>query len=127
MKLSSMDDIARINQPQQEERALVRDATNHSNSSSPQPEELNGVVDDEASSSQPITDSEDSVLTPLIEEKEEEMPEEEPEESVMDWEDLTRENWSENDKLLQKIERLGSRVPQFDFMSSVGNALIYFT
>ncbi len=71
---------------------MVRDAKNHYSASSPQPEELNGVVDDEATSSQPITGSENNLSTPLIEEKEEEMPEEEPEESVMDWEDLTREN-----------------------------------
>lgn len=49
------------------------------------------------------------------------MKEEGPEESVMDCEDLTRENWSENDLLLQKIRRLGSRVAQYDFLSSVGN------
>jgi len=97
---------------------LVLEADNLYSSSSPQLEQLNGVVDDEASSSQP-----DSVLTSLIEEKEEEMPQGEPEESAMNWKDLTRENWSENDKLLQKIERLGSRVPQFDFMSPVGNVL----
>ena len=99
-----LDDIARINQSQREELALVREAENCYSSSSPQPEELNGVVDDEASSSQPITDSEDSVLTPLIEEIEEEMPEEEPEESVMEWEHVTGENWSENDNTSRKSE-----------------------
>ena len=75
-----MDDIARITQSQREELAMVCDAENHYSSSSPQPEKR----DNEASRSQPITDSEDSILTPLIKEKEEEMPEEEPEESIMD-------------------------------------------
>ena len=51
------------------------------------------------------------------------VPQEEPEEpeEPMDWDDLTREQWTETDKLLQKIERLGPRVNQPDFMSSVGN------
>jgi hypothetical protein len=38
-------------------------------------------------------------------------------ESSMGWEDLTREQWSESDRLLQKV---GSKVLQRDFMSTVG-------
>lgn len=44
----------------------------------------------------------------------------EEEEEPMDWYDLSRENWSEADKLLQKIERTGSKILQQDFMSSIG-------
>ena len=44
----------------------------------------------------------------------------EEEQEPMDWFDLSRENWSEEDKLLQKIERSGSKVLQQDFMSSIG-------
>ena len=45
------------------------------------------------------------------------------EESAVDWEDLTREQWSETDRLLQKIERVGTRVLQHDFLSSIGETL----
>lgn len=41
-------------------------------------------------------------------------------ETPMDWEDLTREQWSESDRLLQKVERVGSKVLQRDFLSTVG-------
>jgi hypothetical protein len=54
-----------------------------------------------------------------LEEIEEEI--EQPlDESSMDWEDLTREQWSESDRLLQKVEKVGSKVLQRDFMSTVG-------
>ena len=51
----------------------------------------------------------------------EEEKDEELDNSAMDWEDLTREQWSETDRLLQKIERVGSKVLQPDFLSIVGN------
>jgi hypothetical protein len=55
----------------------------------------------------------------ILEETEEEI--EQPlDESPMDWEDLTREQWSESDRLLQKVEKVGSKVLQRDFMSTVG-------
>jgi hypothetical protein len=55
----------------------------------------------------------------VVEEIEEEL--EQPlEETPMDWEDLTREQWSESDRLLQKVEKVGSKVLQRDFMSAVG-------
>jgi len=44
----------------------------------------------------------------------------EEEEEPMDWYDLSRENWSDADKLLQKIEKTGSKTVQQDFMSSIG-------
>ena len=49
-----------------------------------------------------------------------ETKDEELDNSIMDWEDLTREQWSETDRLLQKIERVGSKVFQPDFLSIVG-------
>ncbi|KAK4011960.1 hypothetical protein OUZ56_021063 [Daphnia magna] len=50
-----------------------------------------------------------------IEEEQEKSNDEQP----MDWEDLTREQWSESDRLLQKVERVGTKVLQRDFMSTV--------
>ena len=44
----------------------------------------------------------------------------EEEEEPMDWYDLSRENWSDADKLLQKIEKTGSKTVQQDFLSSIG-------
>lgn len=40
--------------------------------------------------------------------------------SPMDWEDLTREQWSESDRLLQKVEKVGYKVLQRDFLSTIG-------
>jgi len=116
MKLSSkklMDDIARITQSQREELALVCDTENHYSSSSPQPEKVNRLVDNEASRSQPITDSEDSILTPLIEEMKEKCRKRNRKNPswTLDWEDLMRENWSENDKLHQGLESVRSVLP----------------
>lgn len=63
----------------------------------------------------------ESVLeTPMTSTVEEEK-DEELDNSIMDWEDLTREQWTETDRLLQKIERVGSNVYQPDFLSIVGN------
>ena len=45
----------------------------------------------------------------------------EQEDTVMDWNDLAQEQWSETDKLLQKVERVGSKVLQQDFLSTIGN------
>lgn len=45
---------------------------------------------------------------------------EQTEEVPMVWEDLTREQWTESDRLLQKIERVGSKMVQRDFLSCVG-------
>lgn len=58
---------------------------------------------------------------PVTEELEEEQ---EPigEETPMDWEDLTREQWSESDRLLQKVEKVGSKVLQRDFLSTIGQS-----
>lgn len=53
-----------------------------------------------------------------VEELEEEK--EQAEEASMDWEDLSREQWTESDRLLQKIEKVGPKVVQRDFLSCVG-------
>lgn len=62
--------------------------------------------------------SDDSILDEAEDEVEQSVDEE-----PMDWEDLTREQWSETDRLLQKVERVGSKVLQRDFLSTVGKKL----
>ena len=47
------------------------------------------------------------------------------EDEIVDWQDLTREQWSETDRLLQKIERVGARVLQSDYLSIVGNSISF--
>ena len=64
-------------------------------------------------------DSVKEIGEPVLEDIEEEI-DQAPNEPPMDWEDLTREQWSESDRLLQKVERVGSKVLQRDFMSTVG-------
>lgn len=56
-----------------------------------------------------------------IEEEQEKSCDDQP----MDWEDLSREQWSESDRLLQKVERVGAKVLQRDFMSTVGESAIF--
>lgn len=87
------------------------------------PQELTNTGQDISSSPVSSLASADNFKEPdemaVVEEIEEEL--EQPlEETPMDWEDLTREQWSESDRLLQKVEKVGSKVLQRDFMSAVG-------
>lgn len=43
---------------------------------------------------------------------------------VIDWNDLTKEQWTEKDLLLQKVQRVGPRISQLDYLSSIGNIVI---
>lgn len=118
-------EIADINQSQREELNLVREAESNY---TPQDDDGGHQEEpkDEEEEKEDVDDDDDRSLPspygPILGEEEDEIPEE-----PMDWEDLTREQWTETDKLLQKIERAGSRVIQQDFMSSVGMRIISFS
>ncbi len=91
------------------------------------PQELRNTGQDILSSPVSSLASADNFKEPnemaAVEEIEEEL--EQPlEETAMDWEDLTREQWSESDRLLQKVEKVGSKVLQRDFMSAVGEFIL---
>ena len=143
-----LNEILKIDQSQREQLNLVRETENSYTSLSDIQEDVLYCTENLSSDGSPVKSEDEKeapegsvvdfritgneikpkpvVASPLPDVPE--APPQEPEtvqeemqdDGVMNWEDLTREQWTETDKLLQKVERVGSRVLQPDFLSTMG-------
>jgi len=131
---SLLEEILVLDRRQREELNLVREAeknySSHSSQDSTTPDNTLFCTEELSKNTVDVVKSEDAVSfritgNTIVERPSgtaEEVVDEADdvvEDEIVDWQDLTREQWSETDRLLQKIERVGARVLQSDYLSIV--------